>query len=89
MVQNNPPVLAILQKNILEHISLMAQEQVQLEFVQELQEVQQITQQLQMQAMGATKSCNGSWYDGRIHKIMQSTKTCSTDYKRNLSQEKP
>ena len=51
MVQNNPPVLAVLQKNILEHISLMAQEQVQLEFVEELQEAQMIQQQ--MQAMGA------------------------------------
>ena len=35
MVQNNPCVMAALQKNILEHISLMAQEQVQLEFVEE------------------------------------------------------
>ena len=52
MVQNNPSVLAILQKNILEHISLMAQEQVQLEFVQELQELQAIS--AQMQQMGAT-----------------------------------
>ena len=51
MVQNNPPIMAALQKNILEHISLMAQEQVQLEFVQELQEVQQIT--VQLQQMGA------------------------------------
>ena len=47
MVQNNPAVLAILQKNILEHISLMAQEQVQLEFVEELQEIQMIQQQMQ------------------------------------------
>ena len=30
MVRNNPPVMAALQKNCLEHISLMAQEQVQL-----------------------------------------------------------
>tara|TARA_R100000479_G_scaffold26077_1_gene9879 strand:- start:10 stop:765 length:756 start_codon:yes stop_codon:yes gene_type:complete len=51
MVQNNPPIMAALQKNILEHISLMAQEQVQLEFVQELQEVQQLT--VQLQQMGA------------------------------------
>ena len=43
--------MAILQKNILEHISLMAQEQVQLEFVEELQELQMIQQQVQ--AMGA------------------------------------
>ena len=51
MVQNNPAIMAALQKNILEHISLMAQEQVQIEFVDELQEVQMIQQQ--MQAMGA------------------------------------
>ena len=43
--------MAALQKNILEHISLMSQEQVQLEFVEELQEVQMIQQQ--MQAAGA------------------------------------
>ncbi len=51
MVQNNPGAMASLQKNILEHISLMAQEQVQIEFVKELQEVQQI--QMMMQQMGA------------------------------------
>jgi hypothetical protein len=32
MVRNNPTVMAGIQKNILEHISIMAQEQVQLEF---------------------------------------------------------
>ena len=46
MVQNNPLVMASIQKNILEHISLMAQEQVQIEFVEELQELQMIQQQL-------------------------------------------
>jgi hypothetical protein len=47
MVQNNPLVMAAIQKNILEHISLMAQEQVQIEFVEELQELQMIQQQMQ------------------------------------------
>lgn len=47
MVQNNPMAMMSLQKNILEHISLMAQEQIQLEFVQELQELQMIQQQMQ------------------------------------------
>ncbi len=47
MVQNNPMVMAAIQKNILEHISLMAQEQVQIEFVEELQEIQMIQQQMQ------------------------------------------
>ena len=46
MVQNNPAAMMALQKNILEHISLMAQEQIQLEFVEEMQEMQMIQQQL-------------------------------------------
>ena len=47
MVQNNPAAMMSLQKNILEHISLMAQEQIQLEFMEEMQEMQMIQQQLQ------------------------------------------
>ena len=46
MVQNNPAAMMSLQKNILEHISLMAQEQIQLEFVEEMQEMQMIQQQM-------------------------------------------
>jgi len=45
--RTNPNILAAIQKNILEHISLMAQEQVQLEFKDELAQIQQMTQQLQ------------------------------------------
>ena len=48
IVRNNPAVMAAIQKNILEHISLMAQEQVQLEFREQMQ------QMLQMQQMAAT-----------------------------------
>ena len=47
-VRNNPPIMAALEKNIFEHISLMAQEHVELEFAQ------QITQMKQAQAQGAT-----------------------------------
>ena len=36
MVQNSPTIMGALQKNILERISLMAQEQIQLEFQEEL-----------------------------------------------------
>jgi hypothetical protein len=46
MVQNNPMIMAAVQKNILEHISFMAQEQVQLEFIEELRELQTLQQQL-------------------------------------------
>ena len=49
MVRNNPKALARLQQNCMEHINLMASEQVQIEFVEEMQQMQQI--QLQMQAM--------------------------------------
>ena len=42
MVRNNPPIMAAMQKNILEHISLMAQEQVELEFADVLAQAQQM-----------------------------------------------
>jgi hypothetical protein len=44
MVRNNPSIMAAIQKNILEHISIMAQEQVQLEFREELMQMQQMQQ---------------------------------------------
>ena len=61
MARNNPMIMASLEKNIFEHISLMAQEQIELEFAQELQQMQQMqmmmqqnpqmAQQIQMQLM--------------------------------------
>ena len=47
MVQNNPVVMGALQKNILERISLMAQEQIQMEFREEIQKAQQMQQAIQ------------------------------------------
>jgi hypothetical protein len=51
IARTNPPILVAVQKNILEHISLMAQEQVQLEYKEELAQIQQMA--MQMQQMGA------------------------------------
>jgi hypothetical protein len=48
-VQNNPMVMATLQKNILERISLMAQEQIQIEFEEELVQAQKMQIMLQQQ----------------------------------------
>ena len=48
IVRNNPAVMAAIQKNILEHISLMAQEQVQLEFREQLQQMIMMQQQAVM-----------------------------------------
>jgi len=45
IVRNNPAVMGAIQKNILEHISLMAQEQVQLEFREQLQQMMMMQQQ--------------------------------------------
>jgi len=47
MVRNNPAIMASIQKNILEHISLMAQEQVQLEFREEMQQMMAMQQMAQ------------------------------------------
>jgi hypothetical protein len=53
MARNNPMVMASLEKNIFEHISLMAQEQVELEFRDELQQLQQMQMQMQANPMMA------------------------------------
>ena len=45
MVRNNPAIMAAIQKNILEHISIMAQEQVQLEFREQMMQTQALQQQ--------------------------------------------
>ena len=45
MVRNNPMIMAAIQKNILEHISIMAQEQVQLEFREQMQQMMMMQQQ--------------------------------------------
>jgi hypothetical protein len=65
IARNNPPVMAGLEKNIFEHISLMSQEQVEMEFREEMQQLQQMqmqaqqnpqmAQQMQMQAMQITQ----------------------------------
>jgi hypothetical protein len=65
IARNNPAVMASLEKNIFEHISLMAQEQVEVEFRNELQQLQQMqmamqqnpqmAQQMQMQVRMLTE----------------------------------
>ena len=43
--RNNPPIMAALEKNIFEHISLMAQEHIELEFAEQIMQMQQAQQQ--------------------------------------------
>ena len=57
IARNNPMVMAAMEKNVFEHISLMSQEQIELEFPQELAQIAQMSQmaqqnpQLQQQVM--------------------------------------
>ena len=54
MVRNNPKALGILQQNCMEHINLMSNEQVQMEFAEEIAKTTALQQQMQvmMQQMG-------------------------------------
>jgi hypothetical protein len=47
IARNNPMIMASLEKNIFEHISLMAQEQIEVEFKNELIQLQQMQQAMQ------------------------------------------
>ena len=47
IARNNPMIMASLEKNIFEHISLMSQEQIELEFRDELIQLQQMQQMAQ------------------------------------------
>jgi hypothetical protein len=65
IARNNPVVMASLEKNIFEHISLMAQEQIELEFRNELIQLQQMqtmvqqNPQLQMQVQQLQQKIEG------------------------------
>ena len=47
LARNNPMILGALEKNCFEHISMMAQEQVEIEFREEIQQLQQMQQMAQ------------------------------------------
>jgi len=51
MVRNNPTIMSVVQKNILEHISLMAQEQVEMEFRNEMSQLMIMQQNPQAKAI--------------------------------------
>jgi hypothetical protein len=65
IARNNPMVMAAMEKNIFEHISLMAQEQIELEFREELPQLAQMQQmaaqnpQLQMQVQQLSQRIEG------------------------------
>ena len=48
MAKNNPQIMASLEKNIFEHIALMADEQVQMEMQEQIRKMQELQQLMQM-----------------------------------------
>jgi hypothetical protein len=58
MARNNPAIMASLEKNIFEHISLMAQEQVEVEFRNELMQLQQMQMAMQQNPQMAQQMQN-------------------------------
>ena len=58
IARNNPMVMASLEKNIFEHISLMAQEQIELEFRDELVQLQQMQMMMQQNPQMAQQMQN-------------------------------
>ena len=51
IARNNPVIMGALEKNIFEHISLMAQEQLEVEFREEIQQLMQLQQMAQQNPM--------------------------------------
>jgi len=77
MARTNPQIIAALQKNILEHITLMATEQVQLEFKDEIMKIQQMGQQMQqmmMQAQGNPQMMQQMQQNPQIQQMQNETK---------------
>ena len=58
IVRNNPKAMGLLQQNCMEHITLMAGEQIELEFAEEIAQMKQMGQQLQaiMQQAGPNQA---------------------------------
>jgi len=77
MARTNPQIIAALQKNILEHITLMATEQVQLEFKDEIMKMQQMGQQMQqmmMQAQGNPQMMQQMQQNPQLQQLQNETK---------------
>ena len=64
MARGNPMVTASMQKNIFEHISLMALEQVEVEFKDQILMIQQMQQQMQANPALAARSTDATADDG-------------------------
>jgi cell division FtsZ-interacting protein ZapD len=88
MVRNNPPIVMAIQKNILEHISIMAQEQVQIEFIQELQQLPMLQQQAQMnpQAQQQIKSITIQIESRKAQLIAEMTKDFAEEENKLIGQ---
>ena len=73
-VRTNPAVLMSLQKNCLEHITLMSTEQVQMEFKDEMQQMKQMGQQMQQIMQQAQQAGQDPRQNPQIKQMQQQMK---------------
>ena len=71
MVRNNPKAMGLLQQNCVEHISLMASEQVELEFAEEIAKVKQMTQEIQQVMQQAGPNAAQMQQDPKMMEMQQ------------------
>ena len=98
MARNNPQALSLLQKNCMEHIALMAQEQIQMEFEEEMAEAQQMQAFIQqagaqgaqnpqvMQIQQKLQQLNGKIESRKAQLIAQHTTEYAEEEKKVLNQ---
>ena len=74
MARNNPMIMAALEKNCFEHISLMAQEQVEIEFRQEMQQINGY--KTKSSSCNESTNTNAIKNDSRKNRSKKSTTNC-------------
>ena len=86
IVRNNPKAMGLLQQNCMEHITLMAGEQIELEFSEEIAQMQQMGQQLQMMMQQAGPNQQQMQQNPQVMQLQQQMQSMQTSMEARKSQ---
>jgi hypothetical protein len=86
IVRNNPKAMGLLQQNCMEHITLMAGEQIELEFSEEITQMQQMGQQLQMIMQQAGPNQAQMQQNPQVMQLQQQMQSMQTSMEARKSQ---
>ena len=86
IVRNNPKAMGLLQQNCMEHITLMAGEQIELEFSEEITQMQQMGQQLQMMMQQAGPNQQQMQQNPQVMQLQQQMQSMQTSMEARKSQ---